>query len=108
VTRSAVHHDLVAVAAIVAGPSGEVPAGGVDGVLAEAVRRAAQRGTAQSRITIDGLVEAAGKVNPDDVPILGMLVHGTSPADVIEVLRIDERELAGRRRRMLKALLGSS
>ena len=108
VSRTAVHDDLVAVAAVVAGPNGEVPAGGVDGVLAEAVRIAARRGLAQREITIDGLVEAAGKVHPDDVPILGMLVHGTSPADVIEVLKIDQRELAGRRRRMLKALLGSS
>jgi hypothetical protein len=108
VTGTAVHDDLVAVAAVVAGPTGEVPAGGVDGGLAEAVRVAARRGLARPRLTIDGQVEAAGKVHPDDVPILGMLVHGTSPADVIDVLRIDERELAGRRRRMLKALLGSS
>jgi hypothetical protein len=35
-----------------------------------------------------------------------MLVHGTSPAGIGEVLGIHERELAGRRRRMLKALLG--
>jgi len=106
--RTAVHDDLVAVAAVVAGPSGEVPSGDVDRVLAEAVRAAARMGRARPRITIDGLVESAGKLHPDDVPILGMLVHGTSPADVIDVLKIDERELAGRRRRMLKALLGSS
>jgi hypothetical protein len=80
----------------------------VDGELAKAVRVAASRGRTRPRITVDGLVEAAGKLHPDDIPILGMLVHGTSPADVRDVLRIDERELAGRRRRMLKALLGSS
>ncbi len=108
VSPTALHDDLVAVAAVVAGPTGEVPAGGVEGGIAEAVRVAARRGHVRPRVTIDGLVEAAGKVHPDDVPILGMLVHGTSPADVRDVLRIDERELAGRRRRMLQALLGSS
>ena len=107
-SRTIIHDDLVAVAAIVAGPTGEVPTGGVDGGIAEAVRAAARRGHVQPRITIDGLVEAAGKLHPDDVPILGMLVHGTSPADVKDVLGIEDRELAGRRRRMLKALLGSS
>jgi len=60
------------------------------------------------RITIDALVEAAGLVDPDDIPILSMLVHGTSPAEIGEVLGVQERELAGRRRRMLNALLGDS
>jgi hypothetical protein len=108
VSPTVIHDDLVAVAAIVAGPSGDVPTGGVESGIAEAVRAVVRRGHVRPRITIDGLVEAAGKLNPDDVPILGMLVHGTSPADVKDVLVIDDRELAGRRRRMLKALLGSS
>ena len=95
-TRSVVIHttdvdDRIALAGLVAGASAVVDSEGRHG-----------------RISIDGLVEAAGRVHPDDVPILGMLVHGTSPAEIGDVLGVHERELAGRRRRMLKALLGSS
>jgi DNA-binding NarL/FixJ family response regulator len=79
---------------------------GFENELTDAVRSAARRGSVRPRVTIDGLVEAAGRLDPDDVPILGMLVHGTSPADIGEVLGVHERELAGRRRRMLHALLG--
>jgi hypothetical protein len=35
-----------------------------------------------------------------------MLVHGTSPAEIGQVLGVHERELAGRRKRMLRVLLG--
>jgi two-component system response regulator DevR len=98
--------DLVALAALVAGASAAVSKDRSGNELVNAVRAAARGGSARPRITIDGLVEAAGRVDPDDIPILGMLVHGTSPAEVGEVLGVHERELAGRRKRMLRALLG--
>jgi DNA-binding NarL/FixJ family response regulator len=98
--------DLVGLAALVAGASGVVSKGQLGSELVEAVRAAARGGSVRPRITIDGLVEAAGKVDPDDIPILGMLVHGTSPAEIGEVLGVHERELAGRRKRMLSVLLG--
>jgi two-component system response regulator DevR len=98
--------DLVALAALVAGASGVVSKGRLGGELVSAVRAAARGGSMRPRVTIDGLVEAAGRVDPDDIPILGMLVHGTSPAEIGEVLGIHERELAGRRKRMLRVLLG--
>jgi DNA-binding NarL/FixJ family response regulator len=98
--------DLVALAALVAGASAVVSKSELGNELLDAVRAAARGGSARPRVTIDGLVEAARKVHPDDIPILGMLVHGTSPAEIGEVLGVHERELAGRRRRMLGALLG--
>ena len=98
--------DLVSLAALVAGASSVVSKGGLGNELVDAVRSAARGGSARPRISIDGLVEAAGRLDPDDIPILGMLVHGTSPADIGEVLGVHERELAGRRRRMLTSLLG--
>lgn len=98
--------DLVGLAALVAGASAVVSKGHSGNELVDAVRAAARGGSARPRITIDGLVEAAGRVDPDDIPILGMLVHGTSPAEIGEVLGVHERELAGRRKRMLRALLG--
>lgn len=98
--------DLVGLAALVAGASAVVSKGRSGNELVDAVRAAARGGSVRPRITIDGLVEAAGRVDPDDIPILGMLVHGTSPAEIGEVLGVHERELAGRRKRMLRALLG--
>jgi DNA-binding NarL/FixJ family response regulator len=100
--------DLVGLAALVAGASAVVSKGRSGNELVDAVRAAARRGSVRPRITIDGLVEAAGRVDPDDIPILGMLVHGTSPAEIGEVLGVHERELAGRRKRMLRALLGEA
>jgi len=110
-TRNVVIHttfvdDRSALAGLVAGASAVVRRGGPGNELTAAVDAAARGGSVQPRITIDALVEAAGMVDPDDIPILSMLVHGTSPAGIGEVLGVHERELAGRRRRMLKALLG--
>jgi DNA-binding NarL/FixJ family response regulator len=98
--------DLVAVAALVAGASAIVSKERLGTELVHAVRAVARGGRMRPKITIDGLVEAAGRVDPDDIPILGMLVHGTSPAEIGEVLGVHERELAGRRKRMLRVLLG--
>jgi DNA-binding NarL/FixJ family response regulator len=98
--------DLVCLAALVAGASAVVSKGRLGSELVDAVRAAARGGRLRPRISIDGLVEAAGRVDPDDIPILGMLVHGTSPAEIGEVLGVHERELAGRRKRMLRVLLG--
>jgi DNA-binding NarL/FixJ family response regulator len=97
--------DGIALAAVVAGASAVVAKARVESELTEAVR-AARQGGVRPRISVTALVEAAGKVHPDDLPILGMLAHSTSPADIGEVLGVHERELAGRRRRMLQALLG--
>ncbi len=106
VVYTAFMDDLVSLAALVAGASAVVSKGGLGDELVDAVRAAARGGSVRPKITIDGLVEADGRLDPDDIPILGMLVHGTSPADIGEVLGVHERELAGRRRRMLGALLG--
>jgi DNA-binding NarL/FixJ family response regulator len=98
--------DRVALGGLLAGASAVVAKDQLGSELIHVVRAAARGGSGRPRITIDGLVEAAGRLDPDDIPILGMLVHGTSPAEIGEVLGIHERELAGRRKRMLRALLG--
>ena len=110
-TRAVVIHttfadDGTALAALVAGASAVVVKSGLGDELTDAVRAAARGGGVRPRVTIDGLVEAAGTVDTDDIPILSMLVHGTSPAEIGETLGVHERELAGRRKRMLRALLG--
>jgi DNA-binding NarL/FixJ family response regulator len=105
VVYTAFADDLVALAALVAGASAVVSKGALGAELIDAVRASARGARLRPRITIDGLVEAAGAVAPEDVPILGMLVHGTPAADVAGVLGVSEKELAGRRRRMLRALI---
>ena len=76
--------------------------------LARLVAGDDDQGGVRPRIAVEALVEAAGKVDSDDLPILSMLVHGTSPADIARVLGIGQHELAGRRRRMHAALVGEA
>jgi hypothetical protein len=73
--------------------------------LVAAVREAARRGGVRHRIAVDVLVEAGKRLEADDLPILGMLVHGTPPGDIASVLGLSGHELARRRQRMLHALL---
>lgn len=98
-------HDRVLLAALVAGASAVVAKDEDDVRLEEAVE-CAQRGRhVRPRVSVDGLVEAAGMVAPNDRAILGMLVHATPADEIGQVLGVHERELASRRRRMLNALL---
>jgi DNA-binding NarL/FixJ family response regulator len=105
VIHTAFGDEGVVLAGLVAGAAAVVPKNGLGNELTNAVNAVARGGGVRPRITIDALVEAAGKVDPDDIPILSMLVHGTTPEDIAEVLGVHERELAARRRRMLDALL---
>ena len=96
--------EVIELAALIAGlppTAGDVP----QDPLVAAVREAARRGSVRHRIEIDVLVEAGKRLEADDLPILGMLVHGTPAGDIGSVLGLSEHELAGRRQRMLHALL---
>lgn len=51
------------------------------------------------------LLEAAGtRVDAEDLPILAMMVDGTSPSEVAETLRVDPREIARRLDVMIERL----
>jgi hypothetical protein len=50
------------------------------------------------------LTAAADAVEPEDVAILGMLVHGLSRPEICDALRIQPAQLRERRVRMLAAL----
>lgn len=99
--------DGVALAALIAGASAVVPKAARGHELVDAVRNSARGRASGPRVTIDALVEAGGLLEPDDLAILAMLVHGTTPPEIGDVLGVHERELAGRRRRMLKALVSA-
>lgn len=53
------------------------------------------------------IMETAGsRLDPEDLPILGMLMHGTPPAEIAETLNMSERWLTARRWAMLECLRG--
>ncbi len=54
-------------------------------------------------------MESAGsRLDPEDLPILGMLAHGTEPAEIAATLGIEPAWLGRRRRAMLELLAGGS
>jgi DNA-binding NarL/FixJ family response regulator len=87
-----------------ADPSMTVPAivAGVDAIvhksaqprdLLDAIRRAARGETTMPEIS-EALLDAAGHaVEADDLPLLGMLIHRTAPAEIATTLRIQRNEL---------------
>jgi DNA-binding NarL/FixJ family response regulator len=51
------------------------------------------------------LLEAAGsRVDPEDQPILAMMLDGTSPAEVADTLRVDHRDVSRRIDAMIERL----
>jgi len=92
------------VPAIVAGADGLVHKSVRPQELFEAIRAVAGGQDALPPVS-PPLLEAAGlQLDPDDLPILAMLVDRTAPSDVHATLRIEEAELRQRVRRMLAQL----
>jgi CheY-like chemotaxis protein len=79
-----------------------------DGALAEArlferVRTVA-RGRTVLAVTPQAMTAGAARLDTRDLPILGMLMERTPPAEIAKVLRLDERELDSRVEAMLTRL----
>ena len=92
------------VPAFVAGADGILHKGGPARELYEAIRRVARGGDALPLVD-PPLFEAAGHaLDPDDLPILGMLIDRTPAADIADTLRIEQAELRIRIERMLSRL----
>ena len=92
------------VPAIVAGVDAIVDKGGQTRDLFHAIRRAARGQTTLPEIA-PPLLEAAGQVlDPDDLPILGMIIRRTSPAEIAATLRMERPELDRRVTGMLARL----
>lgn len=95
------------VATIVAGADGIANKGGRGDDLCLAVRAVAGGQPALPSVLPSAMSTLAARLDPDDIPILGMLVHGTPPAEIAEVLAISERWLDARRWGMLERLTRS-
>ena len=92
------------VPAIVAGADGIVHKGGRPQELFGAIRAVAAGSDALPPV-YPVLLEAAGiQLDPEDLPILAMLVDRTAAGDIASTLAIDDAALAARVRRMLRRL----
>ena len=72
--------------------------------LFDLLRRVARGERLLPPVTPELLAEAAGRLEPEDGPLLSLLLDGTSPADLCGLLRIEPRELQWRTERMLSRL----
>jgi two-component system response regulator DevR len=93
VLYSAFADPAMTVPAIVAGVDAIVHKAGQTRDLFDAIRRAARGDTTLPEID-EALLQAAGQaLDPDDLPLLGMLIHRTPPAEIGATLRIEQPEL---------------
>jgi DNA-binding NarL/FixJ family response regulator len=96
----------LAVLAAVAGAQAVVPKSANPHELLDAVRAAA-RGERAGREASPLALRAAGeRLDPDDLPVLGMLVHGLPPGEIAHTLGVPPGQLDERRRAMLARLRG--
>ena len=102
--HSAFADGWLTVPALIAGADGIVHKGASGLDLAEAIRAVADGRSAMPAIAPDVLAAAAETMDPDDHPLLGLLVHGTPKPEICRRLGIHPADLRARRARMLAAL----
>ena len=101
---SAFADDTLTVPAVVAGADGILHKGGPARELFEGIRRVARGGEALPPVP-PPLYEAAGQaLDPEDLPILGMLLDRTPAAEIASTLRMGTAELRDRVDHMLLRL----
>ena len=104
VLYSAFAEPAMTVPAIVAGVDAIVHKAGHTRDLFDAIRRVARGDSALPEIS-EPLLEAAGHaLDPEDLPLLGMLIHRTPPSEIAATLRVDRPELDRRIGGMLSRL----
>jgi DNA-binding NarL/FixJ family response regulator len=77
-------------------------------VLCDTVRLLGNGATCLPAIPPAAMARAAARLDPEDLPIFGMLAHATSAAAIAATLQTDERWLAARRWAMLERLTGGA
>ena len=104
VLYSAFADPAMTVPAIVAGVDAIVHKGGQTRDLFDAIRRASRGETTLPAISEPLLEAAAQSIDPEDLPLLGMLVNHTRPADIASTMRVGRGELDHRIAAMLSRL----
>ena len=104
VLHSAFADDMLTLPAVLAGVDAIVPKGAPGRELAQAVRTVAAGGTIMPPVDHEVLRSRAEVLEPEDHPILGLMVHGTPAQDIAAVLRLEPEELRTRLDRMLATM----
>jgi DNA-binding NarL/FixJ family response regulator len=94
----------LAIPAVLAGVDGVMHKGAPAGELYEALRLVSRGRRVLPPLSPELLRTAAGKLAADDLPILGMALDETPPAEIAAVLGIEPGALDARVERMLRAL----
>jgi DNA-binding NarL/FixJ family response regulator len=98
--------DRLAVAAVVAGARGLMGKSAEPDALTRAIRAVAQGTSMLPPPSPEALAVSATRLDPQDVPALGMLLHGTPPEDIARTLAVADSWLGARRWAMLERLSG--
>jgi DNA-binding NarL/FixJ family response regulator len=104
VLYSAFADPSMTVPAIVAGADAIIHKGGETRELFDAIRRAARGDSVLPPISEPLLEAARHALDAEDLPLLGMLVNGTRPADIATTMRLERAELDERIAGMLGRL----
>jgi DNA-binding NarL/FixJ family response regulator len=94
----------LAVAAVIAGADGVVHKSALADELCGAVRSVARGERTIPALSPTARATVAARLEPDDLPILAMLLDGTDPDEIAKVLGITRGWLAARRWAMLERL----
>ncbi len=108
VLYSAFARPALAVAATLAGADGVVDKGVEVDDLFDAIRAVGRGEQALPQLEPEMVARCTARLDPDDVSIFGMLMSGTTRADVAAVLNSDEQAVEDRLRAMLGAVLSES
>ena len=94
----------LAIPAILAGADGLLNKAAPAKDLYDAIRRVARGDRVLPAVPRDLLDGASARLYPEDLPILGMILDGTSPAEVAATLRLEPRDVSARLDRMIGRL----
>jgi DNA-binding NarL/FixJ family response regulator len=94
----------LAIAGVIAGADGVVHKSALASELCDSVRTVAAGGTAIPPAAPGAHAVVAARLDPEDLPILAMLLDGTPPDEIARVLGMRPRWLAARRWAMLERL----
>ena len=94
----------LAIPAIIAGADGILPKSAPSLQLFETIRLITRGGKALPAVSADLLQITGGMLDPEDLPILGMLINDTPRRDIAEALALSPHGLRHRITQMLKRL----
>jgi DNA-binding NarL/FixJ family response regulator len=101
---SAYADSAMVVPAILAGADGLMNKSAPAPELFDALRAVARGDRVLPPVPRELLENASGRIDPADMPILAMMIDGTSPAEVADALRVDRHEVSRRIDAMIERL----